>query len=192
MRRLVERVVRANCCRLFGRVRMSADSFDAVVIGAGLGGLTAAALLAKAGKRVCVVERNHSVGAASTFKTGALMIEPALHQTADPRNPDEPKHEISKTLGLLDEINGSTLVFFRARRRRRGKFDLPVGMAAARAAMIERFPQSRVGLERRFELMELLCRRRRSRPAATNARFARYCEAVSRSLALRRLARFAG
>jgi phytoene dehydrogenase-like protein len=30
---------------------MSGDSFDAVVIGSGLGGLTAAALLAKAGRR---------------------------------------------------------------------------------------------------------------------------------------------
>ena len=57
--------------------------FDAVVIGSGLGGLTAAAVLAKAGRKVCVIERNHSIGgAASAFKVGALRIEPSLHQTA--------------------------------------------------------------------------------------------------------------
>jgi phytoene dehydrogenase-like protein len=65
--------------------------FGAVVIGSGLGGLTAAALLAKAGRRVCVIERNHSIGgAASAFKTGSLRIEPSLHQTADPRDRFEP------------------------------------------------------------------------------------------------------
>ena len=52
---------------------MPETSFDAIVIGSGLGGLTAAALLAKAGRKVCVIERNHSVGgAASAFKKGAL------------------------------------------------------------------------------------------------------------------------
>ena len=53
--------------------------FDAVVIGSGVGGLTAAALLAKAGHSVCVIERNHSIGgAASAFKSGALRIEPSF------------------------------------------------------------------------------------------------------------------
>ena len=78
-------------------LQMSENAFDAVVIGSGLGGLTAAALLAKAGRKVCVIERNHSVGgAASAFKKGALTIEPALHQTADPHYPGDPKHAILK------------------------------------------------------------------------------------------------
>ena len=84
---------------------MSAEAYEAVVIGSGLGGLTAAALLAKHGRKVCVIEQNHSLGgAASAFRKGALTIEPALHQTADPRDPDEPKHAILEELGLLDEI----------------------------------------------------------------------------------------
>lgn len=47
---------------------MSTDVYDVVVIGAGLNGLTAAALLAKAGKRVLVVERRAEIG-------GALVTE---------------------------------------------------------------------------------------------------------------------
>jgi phytoene dehydrogenase-like protein len=136
---------------------MSGDSFDAVVIGSGLGGLTTAALLAKAGRKVCVIERNHSVGGcASIFKKGALTIEPALHQTADPRDPSEPKHEILKELGLLDEIEWVPVSpFFSVRGGPVGDtFDLPVGFDAAREAMSRRFPGSRPGIERLFALME--------------------------------------
>lgn len=50
--------------------------YDVIVIGAGLGGLTAAALLAQAGRKTLRVERNYGVGgAASTYKAGDLVIE---------------------------------------------------------------------------------------------------------------------
>jgi len=138
---------------------MSEDSYDAVVIGSGLGGLTAAALLAKAGRKVRVIERNHSVGGcASVFKKGALTIEPALHQTADPRDPNEPKHAILKELGLLDEIEWVPVSpFFSVRGGPVGDtFDLPVGFEAAQEAMARRFPESRPGIGRLFALMETL------------------------------------
>jgi all-trans-retinol 13,14-reductase len=138
---------------------MSGSSFDAVVIGSGLGGLTAAALLAKAGRKVCVIERNHSVGgAASAFKKGALTIEPALHQTADPRDPREPKHEILRELGLLDEIEWIPVSpFFSVRGGPVGEtFDLPAGFDAAREAMARRFPASRAGSDRLFTLMQTI------------------------------------
>jgi phytoene dehydrogenase-like protein len=125
---------------------MQETSFDAVVIGSGLGGLTAAALLAKRGRKVCVIERNYSLGgAASAFKKGALTIEPALHQTADPRDPDEPKHAILKQLGLLDEIEWVAVSpIFSVRGGPVGEiFDLPVGFEAAREALAKRFPASR-------------------------------------------------
>ena len=38
--------------------------YDVVVIGAGLGGLTAGAILARAGRKVLVIERSNSVGGA--------------------------------------------------------------------------------------------------------------------------------
>jgi ribulose 1,5-bisphosphate synthetase/thiazole synthase len=61
-----------------------AERYDVIVIGAGLGGLTAAALLAHAGRKTLVIERNASVGgAASTYKVGDLMVEASLHETAD-------------------------------------------------------------------------------------------------------------
>src|SRR5271166_2409594 len=136
---------------------MSENAFETVVIGSGLGGLTAAALLAKSGRKVCVIERNHSVGgAASAFKTGALTIEPALHQTADPHDPSEPKHAILTELGLLDEIEWIRVdPFFSVKGGPVGDiFDLPVGFDAAREALSRRFPRSRDGFARLLGAME--------------------------------------
>jgi phytoene dehydrogenase-like protein len=49
--------------------------YDVVVIGAGLGGLTAGAILAREGRKVLVIERSNSVGgAASSYKSGDLFV----------------------------------------------------------------------------------------------------------------------
>jgi phytoene dehydrogenase-like protein len=133
--------------------------FDAVVIGSGLGGLTAAAVLAKAGRKVCVIERNHTIGgAASAFKVGKLRIEPSLHQTADPRDPAEPKHAILKELGLLDDIEWTAISPFHAVHGKLvgGLFDLPVGFDAAREALAERFPNSKAGFADLFRDIEAM------------------------------------
>ena len=88
---------------------------------------------------------------------GALTY-PSLevHQTADPRDPSEPKHEILKKLGLLDDIDWVPVSpFFSVRGGPVGDlFDLPVGFDAARDAMAQRFPGSRPGIDRLFALME--------------------------------------
>ncbi|CAI4228006.1 unnamed protein product [Auanema sp. JU1783] len=47
------------------RFSTPASKYDAVVIGGGHNGLTAAAYLAKAGKKVCVLERRHVLGGAA-------------------------------------------------------------------------------------------------------------------------------
>ena len=64
------------------RAEPARDSYDTVVIGAGLGGLASAALLAKAGRAVLVVERGDAPGGyAHSFTRGPYRFDPAVHFT---------------------------------------------------------------------------------------------------------------
>ncbi|QGM45604.1 phytoene desaturase family protein [Methylocystis heyeri] len=117
--------------------------FDAVVIGSGLGGLTAGALLAKRGYSVCLLERNFSLGgAASVYRVGNLTVESSLHQTSDARNPRDPKHGVLSELGILDEIEWRpTGPLHNVRGGPVGEnFALPAGFDAAYDALASRFP----------------------------------------------------
>jgi phytoene dehydrogenase-like protein len=126
-----------------------AQPYDVIVIGAGLGGLTAAALLARAGRRTLVIERNESVGgAASTYKVGDMLVEASLHETSDPGNPIDPKHSILARIGILDAVEWvPTGAIYEVRGGPVGQpFVLPEGFAAARAALDDRFPPARAGV----------------------------------------------
>ena len=60
----------------------SRPAYDIVVVGSGIGGLAAAALLARAGRDVLVVERNEGPGGyARAFKRGEFTFDPAMHCT---------------------------------------------------------------------------------------------------------------
>ena len=58
--------------------------YDAVVIGAGNGGLAAACRMAKAGKKTLLIERhNMPGGCASSFRRGRFEFETALHEICE-------------------------------------------------------------------------------------------------------------
>ncbi|OQW57333.1 MAG: FAD-dependent oxidoreductase [Proteobacteria bacterium SG_bin9] len=122
---------------------------DAVIIGAGLGGLTAAAILARAGRKVLVIERSNSVGgAASSYKVGDLFVEGSLHETSNPRDPRDPKHNVLKRAGVLDavtwapagtlyEVRGGPLAT---------PLTLPDNLDGAKASLTARFPDAGNGI----------------------------------------------
>jgi phytoene dehydrogenase-like protein len=131
--------------------------YDAVIIGAGLGGLTAGAILARAGRKVLVVERSNSVGgAASSYKVGDLFVEGSLHETSDPHDPRDPKHDPLMRAGVLDAVKWiPSGTFYEVRGGPVGApLTLPDDFDAARSALTLRFPEARDGIARLLGEME--------------------------------------
>jgi len=130
-----------------------ARAFDAIVIGSGLGGLTAAALCARAGRRVLVLERNATFGGAATvYRHNGLAIESSLHEI-DGFDEEDPKLPLLRSLGLdrepqfvdvgdLYEVRGGLI----------GEpFALRHGAEAALGGAVARFPRQKAGLDEYFK-----------------------------------------
>lgn len=129
---------------------------DVVIVGAGLGGLTAGAILARAGRKVLVIEKGNSVGgAASSYKVGDLFVEGSLHETADPNDPRDPKHDVLTRAGVLDAIKWvATDALYDVRGGPLGHaLRIPDNLDGAQRTLIERFPHARAGIESLFAEM---------------------------------------
>jgi all-trans-retinol 13,14-reductase len=78
--------------------------YDVIIIGAGLGGLTAGAKLAREGKKVLVLEQHSQPGGcATTFKRGDFTFEVGLHEMDGP-SPRDMKTRIFTELEVSDNI----------------------------------------------------------------------------------------
>ncbi|HEX7969848.1 MAG TPA: NAD(P)-binding protein, partial [Stellaceae bacterium] len=132
--------------------------YDAIVIGSGLGGLTAGALYARAGHKVLVLERNeHFGGAATVYRHGALAIEVSLHEI-DGLDAGDAKLPILRALGLDRDIAFVDVGdLFEVRSPLLGDpFVLPHGLDAARAATKARFPDQARGIDGYFDRIQAI------------------------------------
>lgn len=79
-------------------------TYDAIIIGAGLGGLIAGAKLSKGGKKVLLIEQ-HSVpgGCATSFKRGDFTMEVGLHEM-DGLHKKDLKTRIFRDLGVFEKV----------------------------------------------------------------------------------------
>ncbi len=120
--------------------------YDVVVIGSGLGGLTAGALFARQGRRVLVLERNRTFGgAASVFRRRGMTVEAGLHEL-DGLDDEDSKIWLFRRLGILERLEFSPApTFFAVRHHLLGseEFVMPHGEREGRDAVTERFPEHR-------------------------------------------------
>jgi phytoene dehydrogenase-like protein len=123
-------------------------SLDAVVVGAGMGGLMAAALLANRGRRVVVAEASERIGGYQCrIAPQGLQLEPHFHFLQD-ASPGRPVRKLLDELGIeLEWKRVDPLVDYHFPDRR-------VTVPAKRAEFIERlkceFPQEVAGIDRLF------------------------------------------
>jgi len=137
--------------------RLDRDAFDVAVIGAGLGGLTAAALCARRGLRVLVVDRHYRVGGSATlFRRRGYRFDVGVHYVGG-AGPGGALNRILAAAGAegvafeeLDPGGIDTLHFPDF------TFRVPRGARRFRSRLLARFPLERAGIDRYFTALDEL------------------------------------
>jgi all-trans-retinol 13,14-reductase len=130
------------------------EAYDAIVVGSGIGGLTAAALLSRhGGRRVLVLERHYAIGGFThTFQRPGYQWDVGVHYIGDTA-------EGTLVRALFDEITDGKLqwadmgcvyerIVMGAQR-----YEYPKGEAALRARLHSDFPDEGAAIERYFALV---------------------------------------
>lgn len=129
------------------------DAYDAVVIGAGIGGLTSAALLAREGLRVLLAEQHYMVGGyCSTFRRSGYIFDAATHFYPLLGNPQTITGRALRDLGVSTEwIKMDPVDHFHLPDGTR--FDVPADFDEYRAHLDARFPHEAANLRAFFDLV---------------------------------------
>jgi all-trans-retinol 13,14-reductase len=148
--------------------KLDRERWDVIVVGSGIGGLTAAALLARRGRSVLVVDQHYVAGGNATiFKRPGYEFDIGVHYLGQ----CGPGGILPRTLAAagardveflpMDPDGFDTLVL--------PDFELrvPAGIERYRARLIEAFPREQAGIDRYVRLLEQVARLMR---AGTNPR----------------------
>lgn len=135
--------------------QLDRERYDVVVIGAGLGGLTAAALLAARGKAVLVVDQHYVAGGnATVFRRKGYVFDVGLHYIGGchgggliPRVLRAAQAD-SVEWNELDPDGFDTFVFPDFR------FRMPRGLAKLENRLLETFPREQAGIRRYMRMIE--------------------------------------
>ncbi|MEM2144133.1 MAG: NAD(P)/FAD-dependent oxidoreductase [Candidatus Jordarchaeaceae archaeon] len=137
------------------------EKYDAIVIGAGLGGLSAAATLAKNGQKVLLLERHYRPGGyAGSFVRGRFEFEISLHQLSgiNLESKSGSFYQSLESLGITKRVE-----FVRLPHLYRSVFPdldvtLPTGRENAEGVLVDIFPKDSEGIKRFLDRVEAVNR----------------------------------
>ncbi|BAD57938.1 phytoene desaturase family protein [Nocardia farcinica] len=135
------------------------SDYDAIVVGAGNAGLTAAATLQRAGARTLLLERHNVPGGCGTsFRRGRFEFEVALHQLSGVGVEGQPislREGLFQQLGITDKLEFvQEHDLYRAVIPGRLDLTLPADWDGAIEAIEAEFPGNRDRAARFFELLK--------------------------------------
>ncbi|MBT4969453.1 MAG: NAD(P)/FAD-dependent oxidoreductase [Bacteroidetes bacterium] len=125
-------------------------TYDVIIIGAGLGGLTAGAKLSKEGKKVLLVEQ-HTLpgGCATTFKRKDYLFEVGLHEM-DGLHQRDLKTKIFRDLGVFDHVEFLRVPEFYRFVYKDYDITIPHDVEEAKAVLYTNFPDEKEGIDAYF------------------------------------------
>ncbi len=124
--------------------------YDVIIIGAGLGGLTAGAKLAKEGKSVLLLEQHDRPGGcATTFKRRDFTMEVGLHEM-DGLHPRDIKRRIFDDIGLGERVKFLPVPEFYRFINERYDLVIPHDPEEAKTILKKAFPGEEKGIEDYF------------------------------------------
>lgn len=126
-------------------------NYDVIVIGGGLGGLTAGAKLAREGKKVLLIEQ-HSIpgGCATTFKRGSFTLEVGLHEMDGP-SPRDMKTRIFNELEVTGNVEFIKVPEFYRFLSSKSDIVVPHDPVIAASILKEKFPDQSAGIDAYFD-----------------------------------------
>jgi all-trans-retinol 13,14-reductase len=132
-----------------------ADHWDAIVIGSGIGGLTAAVLLAQhGGKRVLVLERHYEAGGFThTFRRPGYDWDVGLHYIGEMQHDSNVRRAFDHvTAGLVEwqpmpDVYDRILISGQT-------FNLTAGLENFRAGLIESFPSEAAAIDKYIAVVQ--------------------------------------
>jgi len=136
--------------------------YDVIIIGSGLGGLTAGAKLAKEGRKILLIEQ-HSIpgGCATTFKRGDFTLEVGLHEMDGPAARDM-KTKIFSELDVFNTVEFVKVPEFYHFINDGISFSMPHNPEEASSRLKDLFPEEKSGIDSYFN--QLLSPRKKPAP----------------------------
>ncbi len=125
-------------------------NYDVIVIGAGLGGLTAGAKMAKEGRRVLLLEQHDRPGGcATTFRRRDFTMEVGLHEM-DGLHSGDMKNRIFDDLGIFNQVEFLPVPEFYRFLNDRLDLVVPHDPEAAKGILKKQFPGQERGIDDYF------------------------------------------